>query len=110
VRTFTRVLLKRNGYDVLEASDGVSALKLWEEHRERIVLLLTDLVMPEGVSGPELASRLQSDKPQLKVIFISGYSAEMGNRQLEFKLGENFLQKPFLPARLLETIRRCLDS
>lgn len=66
--------------------------------------------MPGGISGQELASRLQQDKPQLKVVFASGYSAEVAGRQIALQLGENFLQKPFPPDQLLETIRRCLDD
>jgi two-component system cell cycle sensor histidine kinase/response regulator CckA len=110
VRLFTSAMLKRKGYHVLEAPNGVQALKLWEEHRACVSLLLTDLVMPAGVNGQELASRLQQDKPQLKVIFTSGYSAEIAGRQTEFNLGENFLQKPCPPRELLQTIRRSLDG
>ena len=109
VRMFTAAMLKRQGYRVLEAPNGVQALKLWDEHRASVSLLLTDLVMPAGVSGQELASRLQQDKPQLKVIFTSGYSADMAEHQAEFQLGENFLQKPFPSRQLLQTIRRSLD-
>jgi len=110
VRMFIHAMLKRYGYHVLEAPNGVQALKLWDEHRGSIALLLTDLVMPAGVSGQELASKMQQDKPQLKVIFTSGYSAEIAGQQIEFQLGEEFLQKPFPPDQLLETIRRCLDD
>ncbi|HEV2695940.1 MAG TPA: response regulator, partial [Verrucomicrobiae bacterium] len=110
VRMSICAMLKLHGYRVLEASDGVGALKLWMEHREAVMLLMTDLVMPGGMSGQELAHRLQQDKPQLKVIFISGYSPEVAGRQIEDQLGENFLQKPFTPAQLLETIRRILQG
>ena len=110
VRTLTRSMLEKYGYTVLECPNGVEALKLWAQHRESVALLLTDLVMPEEVGGLELANRLRKENPQLKVIFMSGYSAEIAGRQLELKLGENFLQKPFSPDQLLETIRRSLDS
>jgi two-component system cell cycle sensor histidine kinase/response regulator CckA len=110
VRSLSRAILERHGYRVLEATHGVHALKLWEEHRETVSLLVTDLVMPAGLSGQKLASRLQQDKPQLKVIFTSGYSSEVAGRQVDSQLGENFLQKPFLPDQFLETIRRCLDN
>jgi signal transduction histidine kinase len=81
-----------------------------KQHRGTALLLLTDLVMPSGVSGQELADQLRHDTPQLKVIFMSGYSAEIAGRQMELKPGENFLQKPFPPDQLLETVRRCLDD
>ncbi|HTV63156.1 MAG TPA: response regulator [Verrucomicrobiae bacterium] len=110
VRTLVRAMLERHGYRVLAAADGVQAIKFWEGHRGTVALLLTDLVMPGGISGQELASQLQQDKPQLKVVFTSGYSAEVAGRQIELQLGGNFLQKPFPPDQLLETIRRCLDD
>ena len=106
----TRVFLERNGYRVLEAANGVEALKIWAEHPGAVALLLTDLVMPGGISGQELARRLQADRPQLKVIFTSGYSAEIAGKQLQLHHGENFLQKPFASDQLLETVRRCLDD
>jgi CheY-like chemotaxis protein len=109
LRLVTRVLLERYGYRVVEAENGVSAMATWLRHREQIALLLTDLVMPGGLSGQQLASRLQRDNPQLKVIFTSGYSAEIAGRHLQLRTGENFVQKPFLPEQLLETIRRSLD-
>ena len=75
-------------------------------------MLLSDVVMPEGVSGRELADRLRQQRPGLKVILMSGYSPEMAGRETEFfrATATHFLQKP-CPARLLgETVRRCLDE
>ena len=66
--------------------------------------------MPGGMGGHELAARLREDRPNLKVIYISGYSREIAGRELELHSGENFLQKPFSPSKLRETIRRCLDA
>jgi PAS domain S-box-containing protein len=110
VRTLTRAILERRGYQVLEAANGVEAFNVWQEHRAAVSLLLTDLVMPAGVSGQQLARQIQAEKPDLKVIFTSGYSAEIAGRDLELRNGENFLQKPCGPDQLLETIRRCLDG
>ncbi len=112
VRHLVRSLLRRRGYTVLEASSGVDALKVWNDpaHRDRIALLLTDMVMPDGVSGQELARRLRAEKPGLKVVFSSGYSAEIAGRELKLADGENFLQKPFTSDVLLETVRRALDG
>ncbi len=110
VCSLVRATLERRGYRVLEAANGVEALKLWEKHSGTVALLLSDLVLPAGMSGQELAGRLQQDKPHLKVIFTSGYSAEIAGRQLKLRNGENFVPKPFPPDQLLETVRRCLDT
>lgn len=110
VRQPARKLLERRGYQVLEAASGVEALNCWAENRNRVALLLTDLVMPGGVSGQELARRLQADQPQLKVIYTSGYSADIAGREFQMHDGEAFLQKPFAPEQLWETIRRSLDG
>lgn len=110
VRKLTRAVLERQGYRVLEAADGVEALRVWEERAGEIQLLLTDIVMPEGIGGRELAERLRERRPGLRVIFTSGYSAEIAGRELVLKEGQNFLQKPCPPDRILETVRRCLDG
>ena len=110
VRMLTRVVLERHGYKVLEASDGVEAQKIWAEHQDRVALLLTDLIMPGGVDGRELAARLQSQRPELKVIFTSGYSADIAGRELKLKAGQKFIQKPCPPHQLLQMIRDCLDG
>ena len=110
VRALTRATLERHGYRVLEAPDGLAAIELWRQHCEAVALLLTDLVMPGGLNGRDLARRLRADRPQLKVIYTSGYSAELAGRELNPGPGEAFLQKPSAPELLLETVRRCLDA
>ncbi len=110
VRAVTRVTLKRHGYQVLEASHGVEALRVWEQHGGQIHLLLTDIVMPEGINGRELAAQLQQRKPDLRVVFTSGYSADIAGRELNLQAGQNFIQKPSLPQEILDTLRRSLDS
>ena len=112
VRHLVRSLLRRRGYTVLEAGSGVDALKVWNDpaHREQIALVLTDMVMPDGLSGLDLARRLRAEKPELSVVFTSGYSAEIAGRELKLAQGENFLQKPFTSEVLLETVRRALDG
>ncbi len=109
VRVLTRAILQRRGYRVLEAATGAAAEEIWRDHRAEVALLVTDLVMPGGVSGQQLAQRLQADKPSLAVVFMSGYSAEVAGKEIQLRGGENFLQKPFAPTLLLETVRRCLD-
>ena len=110
LRTLTRTILKRHGYQVIEAANGVEAFTLWQQNREAVAMLVTDLVMPGDFNGQELARRLQAEQPGLKVIFISGYSAEIAGQELQLRAGEKFLQKPFAPDRLLEIIRQSLDS
>jgi PAS domain S-box-containing protein len=77
VRKLARTLLERKGYHVIEADSGLSALEVWQQHRNAIDLLFTDMVMPDGISGRELAERLLAEKPGLKVIYSSGYSDDM---------------------------------
>ncbi|MGJ8642576.1 MAG: PAS domain S-box protein [Luteolibacter sp.] len=109
VRKLTRMALQMAGYKVLEAPDGVVGLKVWEEHQEEIQLLLTDMVMPEGVSGRELAASLQARNPKLRVIFTSGYSADMVNQGKDLLEGRNFVPKPASIQQLLDTVRQSLD-
>jgi PAS domain S-box-containing protein len=110
VRMLTRTVLERAGYRVLEAAHGVEALRLWDEAAANIQLLLTDLVMPEGLGGRELAARLREQNPELRVVFASGYSADIAGRDLSLEDGQNFLQKPFSRHQLLATVRKCLDN
>ena len=110
VRKPTRKYLERHGYRVLEAADGMEALSLWEKHRPAVSLLLTDLVMPRGMNGQELARRLVADQPQLKVIYVSGYSADIAGRDFQLRPGEFFIQKPYATDNLLATLRRFLDA
>jgi two-component system NtrC family sensor kinase len=110
LRVLTGMVLRRHGYQVLEAEQGVAALRVWNEHSGTIDLLLTDLVMPDGIGGMELAARLRERSGQLRVIFTSGYNADISGRELSLQSGQLFIQKPASPALLLETVRRCLDG
>lgn len=109
VRGLTKSVLEEHGYEVLDAGDGVEAVELWSKHQSRVHLLLTDIVMPAGISGLELAAKLQVSKPDLRVIFTSGYSADLAGKDLDLQEGQNFLEKPSRPDQLLATVRRCLD-
>jgi PAS domain S-box-containing protein len=102
-------VLTRCGLTVLSAPNGVAALPIWKEHRERIRLLLTDLVMPEGMTGFELARKLQAEKPRLQVVFTSGYATCAGEGPPLIE-GVNFLQKPYSPQKLAKTVRDALDA
>ncbi|MEO6035566.1 MAG: ATP-binding protein, partial [Verrucomicrobiota bacterium] len=110
LRELVRFILEGQGYHVLEASSGVAAVKVWETHKDSIDLLLTDLVMPEGMTGSDLSKRLLQDNPDLKVIFTSGYSADTVGKDFVLREGINFLQKPYHPDKLTQTVRDCLDG
>jgi CheY-like chemotaxis protein len=110
VRLVTRLLLSRHGYRVLEAGHGPAALEIWRQEPGRIDLLLTDLVMPEGLTGQELAAKLQAEAPTLKVVFTTGYSTELAGHDLALPAHQNFLQKPFASDTLLATVRHVLDA
>ena len=112
MREVTRRMLERHGYHVLEAVSGMDALRLWGEHGDRIQLVFTDLVMPGGIGGRELAEQLVIIQPHLKIIFTSGYSAELGGGPgaSGMREGFNFIQKPSSLSEVLDTIRRCLDE
>jgi PAS domain S-box-containing protein len=110
LRSLTRAALQRHGYSVLEAANGVEALGVWAAHKDKISLLLTDMVMPDGMSGSELAKKLMAQKPSLKVIYASGYSPEAGINGVELTEGVNFLPKPFQVEKLARTIRAALDA
>jgi two-component system, cell cycle sensor histidine kinase and response regulator CckA len=110
VRTFVAKVLKSHGYTVHAAHSGVEALALWRQIKPKVDLLLTDLVMPGGVMGRELAERLLAKDPTLKVIYSSGYSPGMAGKDLKLLEGRNFLPKPYDPSQLLQVVRECFDG
>ena len=109
VRKLAAEFLGSNGYRVLEAQDGGEALQVCEEHRAPIHLLLTDVVMP-GMSGRELAVRLVGARPEMKVIYVSGYTDDAIVQHGVREEGTVFLQKPFSLDALARTVREALDS
>jgi FixJ family two-component response regulator len=66
--------------------------------------------MPDGMTGWDLAEQLSKDQPKLKIVYTTGYGAELTGRQRHLREGVNFVQKPFTPTKLLQTVRRCLDT
>ncbi len=110
LREMARLILEGSGYRILEASSGKDALEVWNRRNDKIDLLLTDMVMPEGVSGTELAERLLSLQPGLKVIFTTGYTAHEFSPELLARTRAQFLQKPYIHTELVQIVRDCLDK
>ena len=110
LRSLARQILECYGYRIFEARTGAEALKLWPQHAQEIDLLLTDIVMPEGITGWELAGQLRAERPDLKVICASGYSIDLLNKQFDAPGAFRFLQKPFKPQTLALAVRECLDA
>jgi CheY-like chemotaxis protein len=107
VRSVAHRILDRNGYRILEARNGTEALDIAETHEGTIHLLITDLTMP-GMSGRELAERLAALRPDIRILFISGYTEDDDFRRSIDQLGA-FLEKPFSPEALCNRVRRLLD-
>jgi PAS domain S-box-containing protein len=103
-------VLKIQGYTVLEAASGRHALEVWEHADRPVDLLLTDMVMPGGIMGSELAERLSGQSPRLKVIYTSGYSPGMAGKDASLLAGRNFLPKPYSIGKLAQFVRECLDA
>ena len=107
VRVIIGALLRRHGYHVLESGSPITALEMFNQHSGHIDLLLTDVVMP-GMNGPSLAQRCVSEKPGLRVLFISGYADASSQAALA---GQHvgFLGKPFQATALTRAVRDLLD-
>jgi CheY-like chemotaxis protein len=110
VRRLTQRLLEARGYRVRNAGTGAEALRIWDEERGAFDLVVTDMVMPGGISGRELAERLAARQPALRVIFLSGYAGDVVGPGMELRPGWNFLQKPFGATALLECVRARIDD
>jgi len=112
VRATTRRVLESQGYRIYEATTAREALEVWRGHAEEIALLLSDVVMPQGLTGRELCERLRAQRPTLKVILMSGHSADVIGQDTEFfrRTKSYFVQKPFSSQALLQIVRRCLDE
>lgn len=110
VRVLASNILRRCGYTILSAESGIAALEIWREYRDKIQMLLTDIIMPDGITGYDLAQQLQSERPQLKVIYTSGYTGDILSRYPTLIHDHPFLQKPYQPYQLAQTVRDCLDQ
>ena len=108
LRNLVRRVLKRYGYNVLAAKNGEDALRVSEEHEGPINLMITDVVMP-GMDGRELSTRLQPYRPELKILYMSGYTDNTIVERGVLAPGINFIEKPFSPESLALKIRKLLD-
>ena len=109
VRELAALVLRRQGYEVLEAADGEAALRQVAGSSRPIDVVVTDVVMPR-MGGKELASRLATSHPGLPVLFMSGYPAGASVQKPEFEPGLTFLQKPYTPGELVLKVRALLDA
>jgi CheY-like chemotaxis protein len=109
VRELLVTSLARHGYKVIHANSGAEALLQWKTLNCKVRLLVTDIVMPDGISGSLLAQRLMVREPALRVIYTSGYSPEALSHGDRLTEGVNFLRKPFTQECLLETVRNALS-
>jgi two-component system cell cycle sensor histidine kinase/response regulator CckA len=109
VREVAREFLESGGYQVIEATDGASALHLAAQHAGEISLLITDMVMP-GITGQELAARLQQQRAGLRVLYMSGYSERAAAEAAQIDASVRLLTKPFSRSSILRTIREILND
>jgi two-component system cell cycle sensor histidine kinase/response regulator CckA len=109
VRQASRDFLIRSGYNVLEANDGEEGLRVSHHHRGPIHLMITDVVMPR-MSGPQLAERLADERPDMKVLFVSGYAENTVLQHGKIDVNTRFLQKPFSLKTLARKVREVLEG
>src|SRR5712691_12127537 len=105
IRTFVQHTLEEGGLEVLVAADAAAAVQIEGQFPRAIHLLLSDVMMP-GISGPELAKRLKQERPEMRVMLMSGYSKDW----LILNYGWDFIQKPFLPTALMGKVNDVLYS
>jgi len=110
LRELVTKVLRHYGYQVIEAAHGKEAIKVWHDLAPKPAMLLTDMMMPEGMTGWELAEHIRGESPEVKVVFTSGYSPEIFDGDVKLAGRANFLPKPFHPRVLARTVRDCLDN
>ena len=110
VRRLAKVVLQHLGYAVVEADSGPAAVALWPSIESVVDIMVADLVMPGGMSGHDLAGQLRSRRPDLRVLYVSGYSDDVVRGRFNFTPGRDFLQKPYSAGALGAAVRICLDA
>lgn len=109
VRALIKEILVLHGYSVVEASDGEEAISRYRENRDAIQLLLLDVLMP-GKGGKEVYDEIRRERPDVKIIFTSGYTADVISKKGIFDHGVGFISKPVAPTELLKKVRAALDG
>lgn len=110
IRGLVQAVLELEGYRVFPAENGVVALELWTARSSEIRMLLTDIVMPGGLTGIDVANRILRERPELPVLYTSGYAPEYARERFRIGAGVNFLEKPFEITHFRQVVRRILDS
>lgn len=110
LRDMVRSFLEGCGHRVLDADSGSKALEVWKAQEGNVDLLLTDMVLPRGISGLELAGRLRQDKPCLKIIFTTGRLVSNVDREAFEKIKARFLQKPYQHGDLIQLVNEALKA
>jgi CheY-like chemotaxis protein len=110
VRLIIKAVLERNGYHIFLANNGEEASAIWAKHKQEIELLFTDVVMPGGVTGKDLADALRLERPSLKVVFCSGFGADIIGNEIVTAPGNYFLAKPFDVQRLSQVVKQALAA
>jgi len=108
VRGLARIILTQNGYKVIEADCGAAALEIWHRSAAQIDLVLTDMIMPGGISGRDLANRLRETEPEVKVVYTSGYSPSRAGQDPNLLKNLKFLPKPYKADKLIHAIQESL--
>lgn len=108
VRDYLRLVLEEHGMEVVACADGTEALEVWREEAEGIDVVVSDMVMP-GMGGLDLVRAMREDRPEVSVVLVSGYAADVEPRVAELGEGVTFLAKPVEPARLLAAVRQALE-
>jgi signal transduction histidine kinase/DNA-binding NarL/FixJ family response regulator len=110
LREMAALILQECGYSVVKAANGREAIEQWKRHGEEIDLVVTDMVMPEGLTGAQLADQLISERPNLKMLLTSGYSPEDVGAELQRHPNTRFLEKPYTRLTLAHAVRELLDA
>jgi CheY-like chemotaxis protein len=108
LREMAAKILKRFGHQALVAKDGPEGYDLWRQHRGKIDLLFTDMVMPGGMTGRELADLILREEPRMPVIYSTGYSMDLSNSGIRLVEGVNFLRKPYDATTLVQAVKTAL--
>lgn len=105
LREMASTILQGYNYRILAAASGPEAIEIWEEHKDEIDLLFTDIVMPMGLSGIDIGERFRNEKPSLKVIYTSGYRLDAIPKSMKIRSTGVFIPKPYIPSSLAKVIR-----